>query len=232
MNKPQPKIEYQLRVSKRRTLAIQVKQAQVIVRAPYGCPQRDIDAFLQQKQRWILHHLTVQQEKMQQQADFVLQYGSQVLLRGVWHTILAHETQCGFVGETVYVPPGLSGEVLRQTLVTFYREQAQQLIPQRVAQYAARMGYLPANVQIGSATTRWGSCSANGSLRFSWRLILASDEVIDYVVVHELAHLQQMNHSPAFWAIVAEFIPEYALRRRALRALEDRIINQKWNLKK
>jgi len=100
-----------------------------------------------------------------------------------------------------------------------YRARAKKHLPARVAHFAAIMGVSPTQVKINGAKTRWGSCSAQGNLNFSWRVMLADDDVIDYVVVHELAHLRQMNHSKAFWAVVAQVLPDYQLRQAKLRSL-------------
>ncbi len=99
----------------------------------------------------------------------------------------------------------------------WYRQQAQALLPERVALYAKQHGYQPAHVGITGARTRWGSCSSRGSLNFSWRLVLAPVEAVDYVVVHELAHLKHRNHSKDFWAEVERMYPEYKKWREVLK---------------
>jgi len=103
------------------------------------------------------------------------------------------------------------------------RARASEILPERIANYANLMGLAPAQVKISGAKTRWGSCSSKGNLNFSWRLMLADDDVIDYVVVHELAHLREMNHSPRFWAIVAQAMPDYKLRQKRLKKLQCRL---------
>ena len=99
------------------------------------------------------------------------------------------------------------------------RDKAAAVIPERVAFYAKLMGVTPAAVKINGAKTRWGSCSGKNSLNFSWRLMLCEPDAVDYVVVHELAHIREHNHSPRFWAVVAEVLPDYKARRKMLREL-------------
>ncbi|MCC8045095.1 MAG: M48 family metallopeptidase [Clostridiales bacterium] len=90
-------------------------------------------------------------------------------------------------------------------------------IPKRVAYYAARMGVTYGRITIREQKTRWGSCSSAGNLNFNWKLMLLPPELLDYVVVHELAHRKEMNHSPQFWAIVEKEMPDYRERRRRLK---------------
>lgn len=97
------------------------------------------------------------------------------------------------------------------------RRRAAEVIPQRVAYYAPLMGVIPAGVRITAARTRFGSCSGKNRLCFSWRVMLYPPEAVDYVVVHELAHIRHHNHSKDFWAFVASVLPDYRDRQSLLR---------------
>ncbi len=96
------------------------------------------------------------------------------------------------------------------------RRRAAQVIPQRVAYYASLMGVTPAGVRITAARTRFGSCSGKNRLCFSWRVMLYPPEAVDYVVVHELAHIRHHNHSKDFWTFVASVMPDYRTRQSLL----------------
>ena len=96
-------------------------------------------------------------------------------------------------------------------------ELAKQVIPQRVAFFAEKMGVTYGRITIRNQKTRWGSCSQAGNLNFNCRLMKMSPEVLDYVVVHELCHRKQMNHSRAFWAEVEKVLPDYQITRRCLK---------------
>ncbi len=98
-----------------------------------------------------------------------------------------------------------------------YRELARAVIGQRVSYFAAKIGVTYGRISIRDQKTRWGSCSGRGNLNFNWKLVLMPPEVLDYVVVHELAHRKQMNHSPLFWAEVGRVLPDYESRRRWLK---------------
>ena len=90
-----------------------------------------------------------------------------------------------------------------------YRDKAREIFEQKVSYYAQMMGVSYGRIAIRDQKTRWGSCSGEGNLNFNWRLIFAPAGVLDYVVVHELAHRKEMNHSPRFWKVVEDTMPEY-----------------------
>ena len=96
-------------------------------------------------------------------------------------------------------------------------EAARRYIPQRVAYFAQRMDVTYGRITIREQKTRWGSCSSKGNLNFNWKLMRMPPEALDYVVVHELAHRKEMNHSERFWAIVEKELPDYRERRKMLR---------------
>ena len=99
-----------------------------------------------------------------------------------------------------------------------YIRRAKACLPQRVAYYSERMGLSPTQVRITGARTRFGSCSSQGHICFSWRLMQYPPEAIDYVVVHELAHLRYMDHGAEFYALIARYLPDWKARRALLRA--------------
>ena len=102
----------------------------------------------------------------------------------------------------------------RQLFINWYKQEALRIISDRVKLYSGITGIQYRKVNISDAKTKWGACSHNGNLHFSWTLIMAPLEVIDYVIVHELVHIKVRNHSRIFWQKVSEFIPEYKLCRK------------------
>ena len=97
--------------------------------------------------------------------------------------------------------------------------QAKKIFPERTAYFAERMGVTYNRITIREQKTRWGSCSSVGNLNFNWKLVLMPSELLDYVVVHELAHRKEMNHSPRFWAVVEKELPDYRERREKLKKM-------------
>ena len=182
-------IEYQLIRSARKTVAIQInRQGEVVVRAPRRCPKSYIDAFVEEKQTWIRRKL---EDVRRQEAE-----REQVRSRE---------------GNHAFLLPGTAAEEV------VYRAQAADIFARKAAYYAARMGVTFNKITIRDQKTRWGSCSSNGNLNFNWRLVLAPVPVLDYVVIHELAHRREMNHSSRFWEIVGEMMPDYQIHKRWLR---------------
>lgn len=98
-----------------------------------------------------------------------------------------------------------------------WREQAKAVIPQRVAYYSRLMGLVPTGIRITAARTRFGSCSSQNSLSFSCRLMQYPPQAVDYVVVHELAHIRHHDHSPAFYALIGQYLPDHEARRALLK---------------
>ena len=100
-----------------------------------------------------------------------------------------------------------------------FRRRAAELLPAKTAYYAARMGVTPTSVKITSAQTRYGSCSAKNGICYSWRVMLLPEDLIDYIVVHELAHIREHNHSPAFYRVIERELPDYKKRVAKLKKI-------------
>jgi len=105
----------------------------------------------------------------------------------------------------------------KRAFEAWYRRRAKSYIPDRVSYLAGELGLSYRSVKINGAKKRWGSCSSAGNLNFTWRLMMAPEDMVDYVIVHELCHLQEPNHSRAFWEIVGAAVPDYREKRRWLR---------------
>ncbi|MDR1573936.1 MAG: M48 family metallopeptidase [Clostridiales Family XIII bacterium] len=223
-------IDYTLTRSKRKTLALYIRGGGVEVRAPLKMSKRDIDSFVTSKEGWIADKLTQSREQAARREAFALRYGDTLTLRGAEYPLIAREgTRAGFDGEGFYLPSGLTSGQIKAVCARIYRRLAKIHLTERASHFAQSMRVAPAAVKINGAKTRWGSCSAKKSLNFSWRLLMADDAVIDYVVVHELAHITEMNHSTRFWAIVESVLPDCRERRNRLKALQRRQAIEDWD---
>ena len=209
-------ISYTLIRTKRKTVAIQVKSdGSVAVRAPQRLAKRKIDRVVQQKEGWILAHQQQMQQRQQAQESFCLSDGRLPLLGG-WLPISYTDTKTPFCSQgTCFLARGEEAELWEQA-EQLYRSIAREQLERRVADYANRMGVSPTGLRITGAKGRWGSCSGKHSLNFSWRLILAPEHCVDYVVVHELCHILHHDHSTAFWQEVERWFPDWQQCREQL----------------
>jgi predicted metal-dependent hydrolase len=220
---------YRLTRSRRKTIAIHVRGGEVEVRAPLRTPKQEIDRFVLEKEQWIIKSLAKQRVQASQKKAFALDYNSSILLRGNAYLIAERNgTHAGFDGTEFYIPPELTPEQIKTICIRLYKILAKPHIVQRVDFFASHMNVAPTAIKINSAMKRWGSCSSRKSLNFSWRLIMADDAIIDYVVVHELAHIREMNHSARFWGIVEGVLPDYRERKRELKDLQSRLSSEDW----
>ena len=223
-------IDYTLIRTKRKTVAIYIRDGRVEVRAPMKMAKHDIDRFVMSKEKWITEKLAITSERAAQRESFTLDYGSLITYRGKQYQIESREgKRAGFDGERYYMPPNLTPEQIKETSVRIYRMLAKRDLTNRTIVFARAMSVNPTTVRITGARTRWGSCSGKKSINFSWRLIMADDDVIDYVVVHELAHLTEMNHSAHFWKIVESVLPDYTERRKRLKELQRKLTVEDWD---
>jgi predicted metal-dependent hydrolase len=222
-------VGYELRrsVRRRRTIEISVDPAGVVhVAAPIRIAQRSIDEFVVQRSGWIRRQLAVQAARTARPTpeyvtgDCVPFLGQKLALR-VQLSLPGTESLARRVkgGLEVSLPDPRSnvGDHIVGALERWYRAAAADEIERRVARYGPAAGAAPSAILIRSQKHLWGSCSSDGVLRFNWRLIMAPSEVVDYVVVHELCHLQHPHHQRPFWDAVAAIMPDFRARRAALR---------------
>ena len=215
--------------TRRKTIAIYIREGRVDVRAPIRASAAAIEAFVASKEGWIAGKLAESGRQQAERESFALSYGSILIYRGTPYSITATDSrQAGFDGERFFLPADLAPEQIKAACMRIYRARANSVLTEKARHYAQLMNVSPAAVKINSAKKRWGSCSARGSINFSWRLIMAEDDVIDYVVVHELAHLTELNHSMRFWAIVEAALPDYRARRKRLGHLQTRLAGENW----
>ncbi len=215
-------IPYQVRVSARaRRLRITVSSSGVTVTLPKGVPQREAERFMRQNADWV----KAQVERASKQAknsnlppDVILWHGEAMQLVRIEEperkSRARVEVSCGRM--RVLVPAG-SRTSTRKIAEAWMRANAREEIEEVVAVEARRMGAHPKAISIRDQRTRWGSCSSRGNLSFNWRLVMAPPAILRYVVIHELAHLFEPNHSKDFWAVMARYYPDYKKARAWLR---------------
>ena len=212
------------RSKRRKTIGLKVENGDVSVSAPYRVAHQDIEAFVSSKVAWVQKHLHRKLQQKPLKREFVqgesLPYlGSALALHYVPSAAVGFNKQGGTLELQGVLEPSSSQEreSVKDLLRVWYETEADIYLCDRVAVYSHVMGLLPKGIKVRSYKSRWGSCNSRGELQFNWQIMLASSKVVDYVVIHELAHLKYFDHSPAFWAVVASVMPDYHIQRNWLR---------------
>ena len=223
-------VDYKLTRTSRISIGMYVRDGQIEVRAPFFYSESDIDEFVRSREKWAKKMVAESIEQMAKRKSFCLTYGSRITYRGDVYTIAEREDgKNGFVGASFYIPPYMTPEEIKRYCISVYRHHAETILYNRALDFIERMVVLPADIKINNAKTRWGSCSAKKSVNIAWRLIMADDSAIDYLIVHELAHILEYNHSARFWAIVESYIPDYKEQKAKLKALGQKLSFEDWD---
>jgi predicted metal-dependent hydrolase len=218
-----------------KTVAIAVDREGVLVRAPAETPLDWLDEIVRGKARWIAERLRRFRELPPAPSAREFVSGETFLYLGRQARLLVEpwgeRRKASLASGRLVVPiaPDLRrrdrAAAVKKKLVAWYRAHAADRLPERVAPWRARLDLPPDGpVLIRSQEKRWASCDSNGVLRFNWRLVQAPVSLIDYVVAHELVHLEHRHHTPEFWATLGRVLPDYEERREALRRIGERLI--------
>ena len=222
------------RVPRRRHVHVLINdEGTVEVRAPWRFSLRKAREALHENAEWVLRAQDAVRERLAQRPRLVT--GTRLpLLDGTLRLDVRPQAQIDMFqctrpwrgraerrGAVLRVSTAsLDGVELRALIERWYRREAAAHLTGRVEHYSTQLGVQPSRVAIRGQRSRWGSCSGKGTVSLNWRLMLVPGALADYVVVHELCHLQHMNHSPRFWAMVGGAIPDYRQRRHSLNALQ------------
>ena len=209
----------QLIRSRRRSLALEIRpDGTLIVRAPHFVKDSVIQKFVSQKSEWIekVYHRTREQLEIVSPKKFI--EGEKFLYLGKEYTLhIAADISGKLLFEDQFILSARYLPKARKLFERWYREEAFLIFTQRCRFYAPKMGGPYQRIKLSSAKHRWGSCNPKGSLCFNWRLVMAPQETIDYVVIHELAHLKEPNHSVRFWEAVEKVFPDYRAAKKWLK---------------
>lgn len=210
-------IDYQLIRSNRRTLSISIDgEGALVVHAPARMPRREIEAFIHQKQAWIEQKQALAQRAAARREQARLQEGAKIPFRG--HVLVARfgaAEEAFDDGVNLWLPG--DEKTVQQAFKWRMRCAEAYLLP-RVRFWAQHTGIQPSTISFGNAGSRWGSMTREGKLRLNAALVHLPEEMADYVIVHELAHLVHPNHSPAFHSLVRSILPEADSIRQEMKA--------------
>jgi predicted metal-dependent hydrolase len=206
-------LQYQVVYSKRKTLGITVaRDCSITVRAPFGLDKEKIRALLESKKSWLYektHHLQKNSDKHQLLKKELVSGESMPYLGKHYRLQVLNADVEQIVFKQKFVICKTNQTQMDSLFKNWYFDKAKQKITQRVTIYAKKLGLQYNAVKITNAKRHWGACTAKRNLIFNWKLIKAPLSVIDYIVVHELAHLIEANHSSHFWRIVKTNYPDY-----------------------
>ena len=223
-------IDYEVRRSgrRRKTVQITVDGSGVQVVAPTTTPASELRAIVRKRAGWILSHAS---DRMLEAAPKRFVSGETLLYLGRNVPMVVEDADVRTAKVRldhwrfrVTAPRGLSGderyESIRRAIVRWYRSRAEEKLAEVVERWTPRLGHGGrSRVLVRDQRQRWGSCAPDGTLRFNWRAMMVTPALIDYVVVHELAHLTHRNHSSGFWTLIASMMPDAQQRRRRLREM-------------
>lgn len=229
-------VAYEFKRGKRRTIGLSVGPDGLSVSAPRWTPVGEVEALLHDKAGWVLEKLQNARQRAGElaQARTVWANGAELDFLGQRVRLVldpAHGfAQVGAVLEPAAIDaPDAVGALrlglahnatetqIRDAAQAWLMRQAKRVFAERLDHFSPLLGVRYEKLRLSSAGTRWGSASADGTIRLNWRLIHLKMEMVDYVVVHELSHLRHMDHSPQFWDVVASVMPDHMARRRALK---------------
>ena len=208
--------------TRRKTIALIVQRdGTLLVRAPLRTSERQILELVKEQAEWVRSRQEIARQRaaaapakafVEGEDFWYLGQVYKLAIVDAARPLLALDERAGQFRLARAAQPGAAA-----VFEAWYRRQARRVFAGRVTAYARQSGLQPKKLRVGGARTRWGSCSSKGTLSFTWRLVMAPLAAIDYVVVHELCHLQVKNHSREFWARVKAILPDYKEQVRWLK---------------
>lgn len=213
-----PPVKITLRKSRQaRRISLRVSQldGRVTLTLPHGISAREAMVFAQEKSEWLRGHLAQRPE------DVDVAIGVDLPFQGATLRVTGSAGRSVSInGDTLLVPAKTEAASARVAarLAGFFKSMARDRLVAASDHYAQKLGLDYSRISLRDTRSRWGSCSSAGGLMYSWRLIMAPKDVLEYVAAHEVAHLAEMNHSQAFWSTVEGLAPDYRAPRQWLRS--------------
>ena len=222
-------VAYTLKRCKRRTIGMRIDSRGLTVRIPSRESLRRVESVLKNKADWVISKLDEWKNRKPTQPEWE-EEAIFPLLGEPWRLAVAPGGEMQMVPAEIprsdedkqlalALSPGLDAHQIEKSVMSWYRDRAMACFGERVAMYANKLGVPLPRLRLSHAASLWGSCNARGVVSINWRLIQMPLYLIDYVVAHELSHLIEMNHSPAFWQIVGRIYPGYREARKELKKL-------------
>jgi predicted metal-dependent hydrolase len=219
-------VTYRFRRASRRTIGISVGKQGLVAAAPRWVSIEEVEAFIREKEQWVLAKLLEAASLVRTRMEW--SHGAALPLLG--RDVSLHLSQASDhvrVDDGCLLVPCTQGDAMRAAVIGWMKRFALNLFRERVELHAPRIDVATPNVRISNAMTQWGHCTVDRAGRahvyLHWRLLHFPERLIDYVVVHELAHIREMNHSPRFWRIVGAVCPDFQAMRKEIHAISRRL---------
>jgi len=209
-NPPIPVVLRRSKAARRLSLRVSSLDGKVSLTLPHRGSKREALAFLREKEIWIRGHLAKRPD------ESVVEIGAEIPVEGQMRLIGVHSRRSVRLEPfDILVPPG--DDKTGRRVQAFLKTMARDRLVAASEHYSGLVGKSFGKISLRDTRSRWGSCTSEGNLMYSWRLILAPAQVLDYVAAHEVSHLIEMNHSAAFWNKVEQLMPDYAAPRKWLK---------------
>ncbi len=217
---------YKIIKSKRKSIAAKIDEnGRIIICAPYFVNKQTINRFFNENKTKILNFQNQVVENINKRKNFKI--NGTLKLLGMDFPVI-YKDKVSFENNKFFLPDK-DFSLIKNDIISLYKNLAKNLILDRIEYYKDKIGVDYNFVKIKSVKSRWGSCSSKKNLNFSWKLVMANIKIVDYVVVHELCHLKEMNHSEKFWREVEKILPDYKVRIKMLRDFEDTLKKENWD---
>lgn len=217
--------DYDIRLSQRKTISIEVKREAVTVAAPHGTDRRYLQQWVDEKQQWIRDKLEQQIQRRQQVRQPQFFNGGQWQFMGealTLNIVYRSRQQPSIADGQLRLPVSCSEErcsenTIKRKLSDWYMLQAQEYMGPQTLRYARQLQRPVSDIRFRRTQSKWGHCTNRGAIQYNWLIMMAPKPVIDYLIAHEVSHLVHHNHSAKFWQTVATLDPHYLQNRQWLR---------------
>jgi len=202
---------------RRKTISLHIKEdGRIVLYVPYHTPKGEIEGFIKEKESWVIKKIS-EKERSIKETEKAFITGENFFYLGESYPLEIRESDHSkpflklsfgkFILDQDHI------EKAKDLFTQWYKREAKEKIAGRIDYYSNRLHLFPKGIKITSAKYRWGSCSRDNRLSFSWRMIMAPLTIIDYILIHELAHIKEKNHSRKFWRYLESILPDYRRQR-------------------
>ena len=212
------------RTKRKKTISILIKDGNVEVKAPFNLNQKEIDSFILKKEKWIKNKILFQKSiKKLPKKKFINGEVFKFLGKDLMLKINTSDAKKTYI-KNDYIYLNLKNntknnrEKIKKELELFYRSFSERILKEKTLIESKKMNLKVNEIKVRSYKNRWGSCSSNGDISYNWKLIMAPEKIINYVIIHELCHLIHFNHSRDYWGEVSKKIPNYIENKEWLKS--------------